>query len=49
MVFPVVMEGCENWTIKKAERRTIDCGAVEDSRESLGQQGDQTNPKGNQL
>ena len=21
MVFPVVMHGCENWTIKKAERR----------------------------
>ena len=24
MVFPVVMCGCENWTIKKAEHRTID-------------------------
>ena len=24
MVFLVVMYGCENWTIKKAERRTID-------------------------
>ena len=24
MVFPVVMCGCENWTIKKAERRRID-------------------------
>ena len=24
MVFPVVMYGCESWTIKKAERRTID-------------------------
>ena len=24
MVFPVVMYGCENWTIKKAERHTID-------------------------
>ena len=23
MVFPVVMYGCESWTIKKAERRTI--------------------------
>ena len=42
MVFPAVTYRCENWTIKKAERRTIDCGAVEDSRESLGQQGDQT-------
>ena len=24
IVFPVVMYGCENWTIKKAERRRID-------------------------
>ena len=24
MVFPVVMYGCENWTIKKAERPRID-------------------------
>ena len=24
MVFPVVMHGCENWTIKKAENRRID-------------------------
>ena len=24
MVFPVVMYGCESWTIKKAERRSID-------------------------
>ena len=24
MLFPVVMYGCESWTIKKAERRTID-------------------------
>ena len=24
MVFPVVMDGCESWTIKKAEHRTID-------------------------
>ena len=24
MVFPVVMYGCESWTVKKAERRTID-------------------------
>ena len=29
MVFPVVMYGCKNWTVKKAERRRIDvlnCG-----------------------
>ena len=34
MVFPVVMYGCENWTIKKAECRRIEalnCGAGEDS------------------
>ena len=34
MVFPVVMYGCENWTIKKAEHRRIDafnCGVREDS------------------
>ena len=24
MVFPVVVYGCENWTIKKAEHQTID-------------------------
>ena len=24
MVFPVVMFGCESWTVKKAERRRID-------------------------
>ena len=24
MVFPVVMYGCENWTIKKAEHQRID-------------------------
>ena len=24
MVFPVVMYGCETWTVKKAERRRID-------------------------
>ena len=45
MVFPVVTYGCESWTIKKAESWRIDafeCGAGEDSWESLGQQGDQT-------
>ena len=34
MVFPVVMYGCESWTIKKAEHQRIDalnCGAGEDS------------------
>ena len=39
MVFPVVMDGCESWTVKKAENRRIDslnCGVGEDSWESLG-------------
>ena len=34
MVFPVVMYGCESWTVKKAERRRIDVfelGVGEDS------------------
>ena len=34
MVFPVVMYGCENWTVKKAECQRIDllnCGVGEDS------------------
>ena len=47
MVFPVVMYGCESWTVKKAEHRKIDafelwCG--EDSRESPGLQGDPISP-----
>ena len=38
MVFPVVMYGCESWTIKKAECWRIDalnCGIGEDSWESV--------------
>ena len=34
MVFPVVMYGCESWTVKKAECRRIDAfevGVAEDS------------------
>ena len=34
MIFPVVMYGCESWTVKKAERRRItalNCGVGEDS------------------
>ena len=34
VVSPVVMYGCESWTIKKADRQRIDafnCGAGEDS------------------
>ena len=34
MVFPVIMYGCDSWTIKRAEHRRIDvlnCGVGEDS------------------
>ena len=44
MVSLVVMYGCDSWTIKKAEcqRMLLNCGTGKDSRESRGQQGDQT-------
>ena len=45
MVFPVVMYGCESWTVKKAEEwMLLNCGVGEDSLESLGLQGDPTSP-----
>ena len=34
MVFPVIMYGCESWTIKKAEREELmllNCGVGEES------------------
>ena len=40
-VFPIVMCGCESWTIKKIERQrtdALDCGVGEGSWETLGQQ-----------
>ena len=42
IVFPVVMYGCESWTIKKAERQRID--AFELWCWSLGLQGAPTSP-----
>ena len=45
IVFPVVICGCEIWTIKKAECQSIDAFKLWCGRrllESLGQQGDQT-------
>ena len=45
MLFPVVMYGCDSWTINKLstkELMLLNCGIGEDSRESLGLQGDQT-------
>ena len=48
LVFPVVMYGCESWTIKKAERRRVDSFELwcwrRLLREFLGLQGDPTNP-----
>ena len=47
MFFPVVMYGCEGWTIKKAERWRIDAFELwcrEHSWESLGLQGDPASP-----
>ena len=50
MVFPVVMYGCESWTIKKAGCQRIDAFELWCWRrqhtcwESLGQQGDSTSP-----
>ena len=54
MVFPVVMYGCESWTIKKAEHRRIDAFELwfkrEDSWKSLDCKEIQpVNPKGNQF
>ena len=31
MVFPMVMYGCESWTVKKAELMLLNCGVGEDS------------------
>ena len=47
MVFPVVMYGCESWTVKKAEHQKTDAFELwfgEDSLEALGLQGDPTSP-----
>ena len=47
MVFPVVVYGCESRTIKKTDAEELmlsNCGAGEDSLESLGLQGDPTSP-----
>ena len=46
MVFPVVMYGCESWTIKKAERRRIDafelwCWRRLESLQPVHSEGDQ--------
>ena len=47
MVFPVLMYGCESWTIKRAESQRIDIFELWCWRRLLrvpGQQGDPTSP-----
>ena len=47
MVFPVVMYGCESWTVKKLsaeELMLLNCGVGDDSSESVGLQEDPTSP-----
>ena len=52
MVFPIVIYGCENWTLKNIinlrliteELMLLNCGVGEDSWESLGLQGCPTSP-----
>ena len=47
MVFPLVMYGCESWTVKKLsakELMLLNRDAEEESCEFLGLQGDPTSP-----
>ena len=44
VVFPVVMWECESWKLSAEELMLLNCGVGEDSWESLGLQGDPTNP-----
>ena len=50
MVFPVVMYGCESWTVKKAEWQRIDAFELEKTLESSldCKEIKLVNPKGNQ-
>ena len=50
MVFPVVMYGCESWTIKKVEHQSIDAVVSEKILESPldCKEIQPVNPKGNQ-
>ena len=53
MVFPVVMYGCKNWTIKKAEHSSelmlLNCGLEKTLQSSLDSKEIQpVHPKGNQ-
>ena len=47
IVFPVVLYGCERWTIKKLSAKELvplNCDVGEDSSDSLKLQGNQTSP-----
>ena len=47
MVFPVVMYGCESWTVRRLnaeELMLLNCGVGEDSCESLALRGNPTSP-----
>ena len=49
MVFPVVMNGCESWTIKKAEHRRIDAFEEKTLESPLdGKEIQPVHPKGDQ-
>ena len=53
MVFPVVMYGCESWTIKKKklsaeELMLLNCGVGEDSNLLDSKEIQPVHPKGNQ-
>ena len=54
MVFPVVMYGCESWTIKKADHQRIDAFELWCWKKYLrdpwiGKEIQPVNPKGNQF
>ena len=48
MVFPVVMYGCESWTVKKDEHRRIDAFKLGSWRRLLSKEIQPVHPKGNQ-
>ena len=52
MVFPLVMYGCKNWTVKKAnakELMLLHCGVGEDLRVPwTAKRSNQSHPKGDQ-
>ena len=50
MVFPVVMYGCESWTISAEELMLLNCGVGEDSESPLDCKEIQSvHPKGDQF